>query len=208
VFTARLPAYQLLGLFMVTSCILVWFGWGGWERYGRTPQAAILHEEAFGSGQSVEIAGTVTWSLDGNGAKGVRLVADVVVPERGLEFTLLMRENRDSSQSREFLVEGRQRARKQADERIAEVGLPLVKKTSHEDDGVLVGSAKRVRDGYFLINLSPAPQDVKSNLGLLRRAGLIAVPLTYSSGRRATLTIIKGSPGNLLLRSAMHTWAQ
>ena len=71
----------------------------------------------------------------------------------------------------------------------------------------LIGVAGKISDGFFIIALNDLKQAVDSNLGLLGREEWIDIPIAYSTGQRALMSIEKGIPGDRVFKQALDAWA-
>jgi hypothetical protein len=196
----------MIGLIAATSCIVAWFGWWQRDRYVvALAQPATFYDLRPDGSISATTTGTVTWALAGDEESRTSLVAHLVVPGRRLDITLSIRKNLDDSLPASHLIEMVQNDSLRS--QVEDVSVPLVKETTNGTDTPLNAVTAKIGNGDFWIALSPVPQDIVANLGLLRRAREILLPLTYASGQRGLLIFSKGPPGELLLHSALLAWA-
>ena len=80
-------------------------------------------------------------------------------------------------------------------------------KTAEEARGdALIGVSVKVADGYFWVALSNLPDEQERNLTLLRDRGWIDIPMLYENGKRAILTLEKGTPGTRAVQQATDAW--
>ena len=70
----------------------------------------------------------------------------------------------------------------------------------------LRGIPAKIADGYFLVALSNDQADTAANLQLLQRESWIDIPIIYTSGRRALVTMEKGIPGARVFEQAIEAW--
>ncbi|GAB5377662.1 MAG: hypothetical protein AcusKO_41240 [Acuticoccus sp.] len=176
-------------------------------------QQAVLYEEAAQAGEAgTAVPGGVEWSMVresiGGGDPEPIIRATAEIPDRSITATLTMRENVDRALPASHLIE------------IA-FDLPdgfegggvknvpgVIMKQSEEARGeALRGAAARVSSGLFWIALSENPQDQAENLRLLRERDWIDIPILYESGRRAILTLRKGSDGLKSVNAAIQAWS-
>ena len=83
----------------------------------------------------------------------------------------------------------------------------IMKETEEARGEPLRGAAARVSSGLFWIALSEDANDRQSNLRLLSERDWIDIPILYESGRRAILTLRKGSEGFESVEAAIRAWS-
>jgi hypothetical protein len=71
----------------------------------------------------------------------------------------------------------------------------------------LVGASARIFDNSFLFALSAAEGDLASNLAMLSERGWIDLPVVYSTGRKAIVTLEKGADGQSIFEAVLAAWA-
>ena len=82
-------------------------------------------------------------------------------------------------------------------------------KTTEEARGdALRGASVRVADGFFWVALSSIDDERERNIALLRDRGWIDIPILYESGKRAILTLEKGTPGDQVVQKALDDWTK
>ncbi|WP_321501585.1 hypothetical protein [Breoghania sp.] len=177
-------------------------------------QRAILYEESAdaSSGGSAE-QGRVLWSIaqeapSGGGAPDTVIKANIAIPERNVTVQLTIRPNRDDTLPASHLIEL---------QFLLPPGFPgkgvssvpgLIMKTTEEARGdALIGASVRVADGFFWVALSSIEAERERNITLLRDRGWIDIPVLYENGKRAILTLEKGSPGERVVQTALDAWA-
>jgi len=84
----------------------------------------------------------------------------------------------------------------------------LVKDSEQGRGTPLAGLGVKVTDGYFLFGLSPAEADKQRNIELLKTKPWFDVTIVYADGRRAILTVDKGTPGERAFNEAFAAWKQ
>ena len=70
----------------------------------------------------------------------------------------------------------------------------------------LAGLAVKVMNGYFVIGLSADDSDVQRNEQLLKDSSWFDIPIVYTNGMRAILTMEKGSRGDRTFAEAFSAW--
>ena len=66
----------------------------------------------------------------------------------------------------------------------------------------------KVNDGFFWVALSNVPDEQERNLSLLKDRGWIDIPMLYENGKRAILTLEKGTPGTRAVDQAVAAWTR
>jgi hypothetical protein len=180
---------------------------------GTGRQTAVLYEEAAQAGEAGSvIAGGVEWSMQRESVGGgdpepvVRAVA--TVPDRSLNATVQIRENRDDALPASHLIE----ISFEVPEGFAGGGIKsvpglIMKETEQSRGDALRGAAARVSNGLFWIALSEDPTDRATNLRLLRERDWIDIPILYENDRRAILTLRKGNDGFRSVNAAIQAWS-
>ena len=72
----------------------------------------------------------------------------------------------------------------------------------------LAATSVKVQDGYFLIGLSNVDVDRDRNIQVLKERTSLDIPMVYGNGKRAILSLEKGSPGERAFRDAFAAWRQ
>ncbi len=70
----------------------------------------------------------------------------------------------------------------------------------------LLGIPAKISDGFFLLALTDSKADIEANTTMMRRLDWLDVPIVYSSGRRALITMEKGVPGAKIFDDALKAW--
>src|SRR5690606_37364214 len=154
--------------------------------------------------------GRAVWSvteetIDGRTETVLRM--RVEVPDRNIAANLTLKPNRDDTLPASHLLEVQfELPEGFSGQGVAEVP-GLVMKTTEEARGdALIGASVKVADGYFWVALSNLPDEQERNLTLLRDRGWIDIPMLYENGKRAILTLEKGTPGTRAVQQATDAW--
>lgn len=176
-------------------------------------QQAVLYEESAQPGEAgTAVAGGVEWAMVresiGGGDPEPIIRATAEIPERDITATITMRENQDRALPASHLIE----IAFDLPEGFEGGGVKnvpgVIMKESEDARGeALRGAAARVSSGLFWIALSENAQDKAENLRLLRERDWIDIPILYESGRRAILTLRKGSDGLKSVNAAIQAWS-
>ncbi|WP_334177073.1 hypothetical protein [Pseudoxanthobacter sp.] len=177
------------------------------------PATAELIEEGASQGApGSQFKGAVTWAMSresiGGGAPEPIVRASVDVAERSMKVTLVFRKNRDSALPASHLIEvAFDLGPKFNGGGIANVPGIIMKETSSARGDALIGASAKVSNGLFWIALSSSPADSQRNLDLLRTREWIDVPILFTNGKRAILTIRKGTTGDKAIDDALAAWS-
>ncbi len=176
-------------------------------------QTAVLYEEAGQAGEPGQtLRGGVEWSMvrqsigGGDPEPVVRAVS--TIPDRDMTTTVTIRENLDGALPASHLIEIAFDLPEGFDGGEVKNVPGLIMKESEQSRGeALRGAAARVSSGLFWIALSENAADRENNLRLLRERDWIDIPILYDSGRRAILTLRKGSDGLQSVNAAIQAWS-
>lgn len=188
---------------------------GGSTQQGPTvAQRAVLYEADPNDPQGKRFPGSVVWRTEtvspGPGLAPELVVrADISIPERHMNVTWSLRRNTDKALPASHTIE-------------VMFNLPpdfpgggianvpgILMKDSEEVRGMpLAGLAVKVTNGFFLIGLNAAEDDMQRNLQLLKERGWFDVLIVYNNNSRAILTMEKGPPGDRAFAEAFKAWGQ
>lgn len=185
---------------------------GGGEISLPVGQRAIFYEERTTASDSTAQTGATVWSVvqespgsDLPPEPAIR--AEVTVPSKGLQLRMTIRRNADPSLPASHIIEmifltadGFEGGGVDNVLRVA------FKSTEAAPGNPLIGIPAKIADGYFLIALSDVPEERDINLRLLRQQSWIDIPIVYSSGRRALVTMERGVPGDRVFIDVLETW--
>ena len=176
------------------------------------PQKMFLYEERLGQTAPTAIEGTVTWSLQEEAAEGGKpeptVQGQVSIPDRGLTALITIKRNTDPSLPASHLVElvfslpaDFEGGAIDSVQRIA------MKQTEQDRGNALIAVPAKITDDFHMIALNDFPDARATNLELLRSRNWMDIPLTYRNGRRALLTMQKGTDGIAAFDTAIRAWA-
>ncbi|SMC40355.1 hypothetical protein [Rhizobium sp. RU36D] len=175
-------------------------------------EKAFLYEERLGQVSPTAIVGGIEWTaMRESGADGrpdPAIQGKLSIPERGLNALITFRRNNDSSLPASHLVEivfsmpaDFEGGAIDAVQRVS------LKRTEQDRGDPLVGVAAKVTDDTFLIALNDFQDVVARNMDLISNRSWIDIPITYRNGRRALLTLDKGSNGTALFQQVVREWS-
>ncbi|MEM9222221.1 MAG: hypothetical protein AAGB11_07465 [Pseudomonadota bacterium] len=175
-------------------------------------QQAVLFEEANQAGErGPNLPGGVEWSMVsqsiGGGDPEPVIRATAEIPEKDMKAIVTIRENLDSGLPASHLIEIEfQLAEGFSGNGVQNVPGIIMKENYEARGDALEGAAARVSAGLFWVALSVEPGDQERNLALLRDRDWMDIPILYENGRRAILTLRKGSDGFESVSSAINAW--
>jgi hypothetical protein len=176
-------------------------------------QKMFLYEERLGQTAPTAIEGTVAWSSaeesPGGDAKAEPVVrAQVNVPSKGLTALITFRRNGDRSLPASHLVElvfslpeNFEGGGIESVQRVA------MKRTEQDRGDALIAVPAKITDDFHMIALNDFPEAITKNTELLRTRNWIDIPITYRNGRRALITLDKGTAGAEAFDKVMKAWA-
>lgn len=175
-------------------------------------QKAFLYEEGLGNSAASRDNAAIVWSIvqqspsDGAVPESV-IKGELEVPGRGLTAVLTIKRNADESLSASHIIELIFDAPPDFSGGSVDTLARFVLKDSEQARGEpLVAVPVKIDTGFFMIALNNLDQARESNKRLLLDSNWIDIPLGYSSGRRALLTLEKGAIGDKIYREAFADW--
>lgn len=174
-------------------------------------QKMYLYEERVGQTSPVAIEGAVVWSLKketGTNGKTESIVeAQVSAPERNLSALITFKRNLDPSLPASHLVELVFSIPKEFEGgAIESVQRVALKQTEQDRGDPLIAVPAKITDDFHMIALNDYADARAFNLKLLETRDWIDIPVTYRNGRRALITMEKGSTGAEAFRAAIRDW--
>ncbi len=176
-------------------------------------QKMFLYEERLGQTAPTAIEGTVAWSSaeesPGGDAKPEPVVrAQVNVPSKGLTALITFRRNADKSLPASHIVElvfslpeNFEGGGIESVQRVA------MKRTEQDRGDALIAVPAKITDDFHMIALNDFPEAIAKNTELLRTRSWIDIPITYRNGRRALITLDKGTAGTEAFDKVMKAWS-
>jgi len=175
-------------------------------------EVAYLYEEGSAGAGASRTNAAITWTINRESiADGLQpesvIVGTMEVPERNLSVDIEIKRNVDDAVSASHLIE----MRFDIPDGFTGGGIDniarFVMKSTEEARGEpLVAVPVKVSDGFFLIALDNLRQAVSVNSQLLTESGWIDIPISYSTGKRALITLEKGGTGDQVFRDAFRDW--
>lgn len=175
-------------------------------------QKAFLYEEGLGSAAASQDIASVVWSVDQEApAEGLPeepvIKGQLDVPGRGLTMNMTVKRNVDEALSASHIIELVFDAPPDFSGGNIDTLARFVMKSNEQARGEpLVAVPVKINSGFFMIALNNLEQARESNKRLLLDSNWIDIPLGYSTGRRALITLEKGATGNQAFREAFDDW--
>jgi hypothetical protein len=175
-------------------------------------QRAIFYEERTSTAPATAENGSIVWSVvqespGGDAPPEPAIRAEATIPGRDMQLRMTIRRNADPTLPASHIMEMIFLTPEGAEGGGIQNVVRVAMKDSEQATGSpLLGIPAKIADGFFLVALSDSPAEIQANLTLLRRQDWIDVPLIYTSGRRALITMEKGVPGERVFEEALKAW--
>ena len=177
-----------------------------------TGEIAFLYEEGSAGSGATRADASVSWSLvelkpEASLPPEAAINGSMNVPDKGLQLGIVIKRNVDPALSASHLIELSFNVQPGFDGGGVENISRFVMKATEEARGEpLVAVPVKVSEGFFLIALDNLDQAVEVNRQLLLESEWIDIPLSYSTGKRALVTLEKGEQGMDIFRQAFADW--
>lgn len=174
-------------------------------------QKMLFYETSLGLEQQARYEGSVVWSeeveTDGSVSRPF-IRAQIQVPEREISIVLTVKLNGDQTLPVSHLVdinfalpddfEGGE---------IDQVTEVKMKNTEEQTGDRLAAISAKIDQSFFVVGLeNDNPEVVASNLQLLSQRSWIDIPISYSNGRKALITLEKGASGVAIFDKVLAVW--
>ena len=175
-------------------------------------QKMFLYEERLGQQAPTAEEGRVVWSIvresPGNDLPPEPAIqANINLAEKGLSAILTIKRNADPSLPASHLIE----IIFALDESFDGGGIKSIqnfalKQTEQDTGDSLIAVPAKITESFFMIALNDYREAVQLNLQLMRERNWIDLPVAYGNGRRALLTLEKGSTGAEVFDQVIRAW--
>ncbi|MEM0898532.1 MAG: hypothetical protein AAGI92_01115 [Pseudomonadota bacterium] len=175
-------------------------------------QRAVFYEERTGNQAGTTFSGAAIWSVvqeaPASGQEPEPAIrAEASVPDLGLVLEMIIKRNGDDTFPATHLVELFFRVPDTFEGRgVAEVQRIALKETEGEPGNALFAVSAPLDTNIFILALTDAEQAETANLELLGQRNWVDVPMQYVSGRRALITMEKGSSGRDVFDEVLQYW--
>ena len=175
-------------------------------------QKMFLYEERLGQEEPTAEQGTVIWNIvrespGDDQPPEPAIEAQISVPETGLSAIMTIKRNADKSLPASHLIEIVFALSDNFDgSGIGAIQNFAMKQTEEATGDSLIAVPAKITDSFFMIALNDYVEAVELNLKLLRERNWIDLPVSYGNGRRALLTMEKGSSGAEIFDQVIRAW--
>ncbi len=175
-------------------------------------QRATLYEEGPNQQSGEALTGTVVWrtesvSVGQSQPLETAIRGDIDIPGRKLKATIVIRRNADATLPASHTIEIQFNLPPDfPNAGVANVPGVVMKADESARGATVAGLSVKVTNGFFLIGLSNLETERTVNEQLLRDRSWIDIPILYDNGRRAVLTLEKGTPGVQAFNDALDSW--
>lgn len=176
-------------------------------------QKMILYEERLGQ-QSLEVKnGTVVWTLvneqPGEGPAEQVIRGEINNPDTGLSALITIKRNTDASLPASHLVEIVFALPPDfAGGSIDQLQRIAFKQTEADQGTPLIAVPAKITQDFYMVALNDLAEARTTNTDLMRQRNWIDIPLVYSNGRQALITLEKGASGTEVFNQALDAWAR
>lgn len=176
-------------------------------------QRMFFYETSLGLEQQARYEGSIVWSekTESDFEKSRPYIEGVIqVPERDLSIVMTIKLNGDETLPVSHLIDLNFSLPEEFDggeiEQITEVKF----KGSEEQTGDrLEAISAKIDTSFFVVGLQNDKLDVvEANLQLMSQRGWIDIPISYTNGRKALITLEKGASGKALFDKVLASWKQ
>ena len=175
-------------------------------------QKMFLYEERLDQQSPAVNEGSVVWSLiddpENGGPNNVAIRGEVSTNDGNLSALITIKRNADKSLPASHIIEivfalpadftggG-----------IDQIQRISMKQTEQDQGNPLIAVPAKITEDFYMIALNDLTEAVQTNTQLLRTRNWIDVPVIYSNGRRALITLEKGATGTEVFNQALDVWA-
>lgn len=171
----------------------------------------LFYETSLGLEQQARYEGGVTWTeeVESDGTASRPFIrAQIQVPERNLSIDMSIKLNGDQTLPVSHLIdinfslpddfEGGE---------IDQVTEVKMKNTEEQPGDRLAAISAKIDTTFFVVGLeNDDPEVVATNMQLLSRRNWIDIPISYSNGRKALITLEKGASGVVIFDKVLAAW--
>ncbi|MEW7008111.1 hypothetical protein [Lentilitoribacter sp. EG35] len=174
-------------------------------------QKMFFYETSLGLEQQARYEGSVVWSekVESDSERSRPYIEGTIqVPERDLSIVMTIKLNGDETLPVSHLIDLNFSLPEDFDggeiEQITEVKF----KSSEEQTGDrLEAISAKIDTSFFVVGLQNDKLDVvETNLQLMSQRGWIDIPLSYTNGRKALITLEKGASGKAVFDKVLANW--
>jgi hypothetical protein len=175
-------------------------------------QKMFLYEERLDQQSPAVSEGSVAWSLiddpENGGPNNVAIRGEINTEDGNLSALVTIKRNADKSLPASHIIE----IVFALPENFSGGGIDQIqrismKQTEQDQGNPLIAVPAKITEDFYMIALNDLTEAVQTNTQLLRTRNWIDVPVIYSNGRRALITLEKGTSGSEVFNQALDVWA-
>ena len=175
-------------------------------------QKMFLYEERLDQQSPAVSEGSVVWSLiddpENGGPNNVAIRGEISTDDGNLSALVTIKRNADKSLPASHIIE----IVFALPENFTGGGIDQVqrismKQTEQDQGNPLIAVPAKITEDFYMIALNDLTEAVQTNTQLLRSRNWIDIPVIYTNGRRALLTLEKGASGTEVFNQALDVWA-
>lgn len=176
-------------------------------------QKMFLYEERLDQQSPSVTDGAVVWSqIEETGADGradVAIRGEISAGADGLTALVTIKRNLDSSLPASHIIEvvfalppGFPAGSVDQVQRIN------MKQTEQDQGEALIAVPAQITPDFYMVALNDLKEAVDTNIRLLRERSWIDIPIVYANGRRALITLEKGTSGSEIFTKVLDAWTR
>ncbi len=175
-------------------------------------QKMILYEELPGQQATTADDGRVVWNIvrespGEDQPPEPAIQANIEVPSKGLSAIMTIKRNADASLPASHIIEIIFALGGEFDGNgIRSIQNFAMKQTEEDTGDRLIAVPAKITDSFLMIALNDYSEAVDLNLSLMRDRNWIDLAVAYGNGRRALLTMEKGSTGAEVFDQVIRAW--
>ena len=175
-------------------------------------QKMFLYEERLDQQSPAVSEGSVVWSLiddpENGGPNNVAIRGEINTEDGNLSALMTIKRNADKSLPASHIIE----IVFALPENFSGGGIDQIqrismKQTEQDQGNPLIAVPAKITEDFYMIALNDLTEAVQTNTQLLRTRNWIDIPVIYSNGRRALITLEKGTSGTEVFNQALDIWA-
>lgn len=174
-------------------------------------QKMFLYEERLGQTSPVATEGTIVWrekTDTENGRPNPAIEAELDIPARKLKGLITIKRNTDESLPASHIIEIVFDLPQDFPEgNIESVQRIAFKQTEQDRGNPLIAVPAKITDDFHMVALNDDADARRVNTELMKTRSWIDIPITYRNGRRALITLEKGSSGTAVFDKVMNQWS-
>jgi hypothetical protein len=171
----------------------------------------LFYETSLGLEQQAKYDGSVVWSEETESDASVSrpyIKGEIQVPDRDLSVVVTIKLNGDNTLPVSHLIdinfvlpEGFEGGE------IEQINEVMFKNTEENPGDRLAAISAKIGPAFFVVGLeNDDAQIVATNLQLIGQRNWIDIPISYTNGRKALITLEKGASGNAIFNNVLSAW--